>query len=131
MENAAFPIRYSPLPIRLSRRDLHILEFAGLVVDADLRRRDPVGELAGLAHRRHQRGDEIAVRGGRQIIALRLLPFGVAEQDAFRRGVDIPELADLAMERGVRQFEAEIDAGLFDDLVPALDALGAVRSEER
>ena len=31
-----------------SRRDLHVLEVAGLVVDADLRRRDPAGELAGL-----------------------------------------------------------------------------------
>ncbi len=56
-------IRYSLLTIRSlpSRLDLHILEIAGLVVDADLGRRDPGGEAAGLGHRRHQRADEIAV----------------------------------------------------------------------
>src|ERR1700733_12660682 len=101
----AFPIRYSPLPIRFLRRDLHIFEFAGLVVDSDFRRRYPIGELAGFAHRRHQRTDKIAIVGRRQIIALHLGPFGIAEDDAFRRGVDVPELADLAVERGVRQLE--------------------------
>src|SRR3954452_21147511 len=109
-----------------SRRDLHIFEFAGLVVDADFRRRYPVGEFAGFALGDHQRTDKLAVLGGGQVIALHLGPFGVAENDAFRRSVDVPELADLAMERGMRQFEAELDAGFFDDLVPALDALGAV-----
>ena len=34
-----------------SRLDLHVLEIAGLVVDADLGRRDPGGELAGLGDR--------------------------------------------------------------------------------
>src|SRR4051812_44644865 len=125
-KNTAFAIRYSPLAIRFLSSDLHVFEFAGLVVDADFRRRDPAGEFAGLAFRHHQRTDKIAVVGGRQIIALRFFPFGVAQDDSLRRGVDIAKFADLAVERGVRQFEAEIDAGFFDDLVPALDALGAV-----
>ena len=34
-----------------SRRDLHVFEIAGLVVDADARRRDPARELAWLHHR--------------------------------------------------------------------------------
>src|SRR5579871_6671248 len=37
-----------------SRLDLHILEIARLVVDANLGRRDPGGEFARGRHRRHQ-----------------------------------------------------------------------------
>src|SRR5438128_795668 len=35
-------------------RDLHIFEVAGLVIDADLGRGDPRGELSGLGDRLHQ-----------------------------------------------------------------------------
>src|SRR5262249_13586819 len=42
-------------------RNHHILELARLVVDADLGRRDPAGELAGLLHRLHQLSDELAI----------------------------------------------------------------------
>ena len=44
-----------------SRRKLHVFEIAGLVVDADARRRDPARELAGLDDLLHQALDEIAV----------------------------------------------------------------------
>src|SRR5216117_3456802 len=86
-------IRHSPTTSRL---DLHVLEIAGLVVDADLRRRDPVGVDAGFGDRLHQRSDEVAVLRRRQPFALALVPGGVVDQDAFRRGVDIPKLADVA-----------------------------------
>src|SRR5258706_15500038 len=109
-----------------SRLDLHILEIARLVVDADLGRRDPWGEAAGLGHRRHQRGDEIAVVQGRQPPALALAPGRIVDQYAIRRGVDILELADLTMERDIRQRQPEVIAGRRDDLVPAQHALGAV-----
>src|SRR5262249_31571844 len=56
-------------PLRL---DLHVLEVARLVVDADLRRGDPARELARLADGRHQRRDEIAILGRRQIRVTRL-----------------------------------------------------------
>ena len=39
---------------RLALRDLHILKFARLVVDADFRRRDPARELAQLRLLLHQ-----------------------------------------------------------------------------
>ena len=39
-----------PRPRGSSSRDLHVFEVAGLVVDADARRRDPARELAGLDH---------------------------------------------------------------------------------
>src|SRR5436190_7581587 len=44
-----------------SSRELDVLEVAGPVVDADPRRRNPGGKLAGLADRLHQRGNEFAV----------------------------------------------------------------------
>ena len=47
---------------RLSVRDLHVFEIARLVVDADLRRRDPAGELGRLELRLHQALDEVACR---------------------------------------------------------------------
>ena len=42
---------------------------------------------------------------------LALVPGGVVDQDAVRRGVDVLELADLAMERDVRQRQLEVVAG--------------------
>src|SRR5689334_5412647 len=59
--------------------DLHVLEVAGLVVDADLGCRDPGGELTALPARRHQTGDEIAIVFGREPLVLLLLPVGVAQ----------------------------------------------------
>src|ERR1700730_1356068 len=103
-----FATRYSPTDSRL---DLHILEIAGLVVDADLGRRDPGCELAGLGYRNHQRRDKIAVVRRRQPIGLALVPVGLVDQHAVRRGVDVPELADLAVERAVRQRQLEVIAG--------------------
>src|SRR5258708_20230424 len=102
-----------------SRLDLHIFEIAGLVVDADLGRRDPGGELAGLGDRLHQRGDEVAVVGRRQPFALSLVPGGLVDQHAVRCGVDILELADGAMEGDVRQRQFEMVARPRNDLFPA------------
>ena len=48
--------------LALSVGDLHVFEVARLVVDADLRRRDPAGELGRLELRLHQALDEILVR---------------------------------------------------------------------
>ena len=45
--------------------DFHVFEIAGLVVDPDLGRGDPGGELAGLPARLHQALDEVAVGLGR------------------------------------------------------------------
>src|SRR5882757_8670845 len=99
---------YSPTDLRL---DLHILEIARLVVDADLGRRDPGRELAGLGYRNHQRRDKIAVVRRRQPIGFALVPVGLVDQHAVRRGVDVPELADLAVEGDVGQRQLEVIAG--------------------
>src|SRR6478672_10621801 len=110
----------------LSRLDLHVFKIAGLVVDADFRRRDPVGVDAGFGDRLHQRCDEVAVLGRGQPFALAGIPGGVIDQDALWRGVDIPELADLAVERDVRQRQLVLIAGGRNDLVPAQQALDAI-----
>src|ERR1700686_2174327 len=94
-----------------SRLDLHIFEIAGLVVDADFRWRNPRREGADLRHRRHQRTDKIAVVGGWQPFALAPIPGGIVDQEAVGCGMDILELADLAVEGGVRQGELEVVAG--------------------
>src|SRR5215212_6018339 len=49
-------------PPNIALRQIHIFEVAGLVVDADFRRRDPAGEFAGREFRLHQAFDEVAVR---------------------------------------------------------------------
>src|SRR6187455_2678440 len=108
------------------RLDLHVFEIARLVVDADFRRRDPRGELAHLGLRLHQTGDEVAVVGRGQPGALALLPRGIADQLSVRIGMDALELADLAVERDIRQRELEVVAGERDDLVPAQQAFRAV-----
>src|SRR6266700_4083694 len=94
-----------------SRLDLHILEIARLVVDPELGRRNPGGELADPGDRNHQGSDEIAVIGGRKPFALSLVPGRIVDQHAVRRSVNILELADLAMERDVRQRQLEVVAG--------------------
>src|SRR5579863_6569194 len=108
------------------RRDLHVLEIAGLVVDADARRSDPTGEFAGLGDRLHQAGDELAVILRRQPLTLLPLPRRIADQLAGGRYVGILELADHAVEADMRQFEFEADAGPVDDLVPAIEAALAI-----
>src|SRR5262249_19589916 len=86
----------------MSRRDLHVLEIAGLVVDADLRRRDPTRELAGLGNGRHQRGDELAVVRRRQPLVLVFRPSGLVDDSAVRLRKDILELTDMAVESDMR-----------------------------
>src|ERR1044072_9343474 len=76
--------------------------------------------------RLHQAGDEVAVVGRGQPRGLALLPCGIADQRAVRIGMDALELADLAVERDVRQRELEVVAGERDDLVPAQQPLRAV-----
>src|SRR6516165_858193 len=76
-------------------RNHHILELPRLVVDADLGRRDPAGELAGLLHRLHQLGDELTVRLRGQPLILLPLPGGGVDQFAQRGGAHVAELADL------------------------------------
>ena len=49
------------------------------------------------------------------------------DQEAVGRRLDVAKFADLAMEGDVRQRQAERIAGKFDHLVPAQEALGAVR----
>src|SRR5271156_5884446 len=93
-----------------SRRDLHVLEVARLVVNADAWRRDPVRELARLRNRLHQADDEFAVRLRRQPFADFPIPRHPIDEDAGRRNFHVLELANLAMEADVRQFKLEVDA---------------------
>src|SRR5262249_31295296 len=94
-----------------SRRELHVLEIARLVVDADARRRDPARKLSGVINRFHQRGDEISIRGGGKPFVLLPLPCPRVEQLAVGRGMNVAKLADLAVEGNVRQLELEVDTG--------------------
>ncbi len=79
-------------------------------------------ELGRLELRLHQALDEILVAVGRQEVAALLVPFGVAQHAAVDVGVDVGELADVAVEGDVRQLDLERDADLGDHLVPAADA---------
>ena len=127
---ATLASRFShPRPEPRSRpllRNHHILELARLVVDPHLGRRDPAGELAGLLHRLHQLGDELAVRLRGQPLILLPFPGGGIDQFAQRGGAHVAELANGAVERHVGKLEVEIDAAARDDLVPAFHTLGAV-----
>ena len=89
------------------RRDLHVFEIARLVVDADARRRDPAGELAGLDDLFHQAADEIAVIFRWQPAAPVAGPRRLFDERARRRNFHILELADLAVKADMRQFEFE------------------------
>src|SRR5262247_4566571 len=88
-----------------SSRELHVFEITRLVVDADARRRDPARELAGLDDLAHQALDEIAVILRRQPLVLLPLPRCGVDQLAGRGRLDVLELADLPVERHVRQLE--------------------------
>src|SRR3954470_18366788 len=85
-----------------SRRDLHVFEIARLVVDADLRWRDPARELPGLDHGVHEALDEVAVLPRRQPGVLLFLPSRLPDRLPFRRDLHVLELADLAVEGDVR-----------------------------
>src|SRR3569832_1134248 len=113
-------MRGCTLPLTL--RDLHVLEFARLVVDTNLERRDPRGELARLELRLHQAFDEVLVLLVRQEVAAVACPVGVAHLLAVDVRIDLRELADVAVERDVRQLDLERDAEALDHLVPAADA---------
>lgn len=63
---------------RLALRDLHILKFARLVVDADFGRRNPARELAQLRLLLHQALNKITVRVRRQKFAAAFFPFRIA-----------------------------------------------------
>src|SRR5271169_1989955 len=97
------------------RRNPHILEIAGLVVDADAGRRDPAGEFARLDDLAHQACDKIAIVFRRQPLALAAVPARLVEKLSVRRDFHILELADLAAEADMRQLQLERDAGLGDD----------------
>src|SRR5579863_4104339 len=116
----------APATIAHSGRDLHIFKIAGLVVDAEPRRRDPAGELARLGHRVHQADNEIAVVLRRQPFADLAVPGRIVDDNACRRYFHVFEFADLAVEADMRQRELERDAGLANRLVPTVDAALAV-----
>src|SRR5262249_8226053 len=109
-----------------SSRELHVFEITRLVVDADTRRRDPAFELAGLDHLAHQPLDEVAVVLRRQPLVLLPVPRRRIDQLPGRRRLDVLELADLAVERHVRQLKSEAHADPVDDLVPAIETTLAV-----
>src|SRR5262245_25572779 len=109
-----------------SSRELHVFEITRLVVDADARRRDPACELAGLDHLAHQALDEVAVVLRRQPLVLLLVPRSRFDQLAGRGCLDVLELADLPVERHVRQLEWEAPPDPVDDLVPAIETALAV-----
>src|SRR5262249_14514295 len=108
------------------RRELHVFEIARLVVDADARRRDPACELAGLDHLPHQTLDEIAVVLRRQPLVLFPVPGCFVNELSARGCVDVLEFANLAVERHVRQLEAEGNTDTINDLVPAVEAALAI-----
>src|SRR5262249_9092342 len=97
-----------------SSRELHVFEITRLVVDADTRRRDPACELAGFDHLTHQALYEVAVILRRQPLVLLLVPPCRVDQLPARRRRDVLELADLPVERHVRQLESEAHADPLD-----------------
>src|SRR5271166_961607 len=106
--------------------NLHILEIAGLVVDADARGGDPAGVLAGLVTGLHQGIDELHVRVVGQPGAGPDLPLLLFQNLARGAHAMAGEFADLAVEPFMRLHELEGDSGLLDHLVPAIDAALAV-----
>src|ERR1700730_11442297 len=111
---------------RSSRRNPHVFEVAGLVVDADLGGRDPFSELSRLPHRLHQCGDEIAVGFRRQPLILPMRPGSGVYEFAVWRCMSVAKLADLAMECHMGKPELKGDAGFLDGLVPTPDALPTI-----
>jgi hypothetical protein len=51
-----------------------------------------------------------------------LLPLLVCQYHAVRADIDVFQGTDIAVETLVRNRQALVEAGLFNDLVPALDA---------
>src|SRR4051794_20160985 len=92
--------------------EAHVLEIDRLAVDADRRRGDPVGELAGLDDASHQRRDEGPIFIARQPLALVRLPLSLVDYPPVGRHADAGERADLAVERLVRHDEALRQPGL-------------------
>ena len=103
---------YSKLPGRLS-----MPTFGGAIQDANL-----PGSLTGFIS--EAMNAPSLAEGSHSSLLFR--PGRLVEQHAGRRGLDILELADVAVEGDMRQRQTEIHAGALDDLVEALDALGAI-----
>src|SRR5262245_3582884 len=114
------------MTVKKRLHNLHVFEVAGLVVNADLGRRDPAGEFSRLRLRLHQALDEVAVGIRRQEFVAPLLPVRIAQDLPIRIGLDRGELADVAVERNMRQLELERNADIVDHFVPAPDAVVAV-----
>src|SRR6516225_7040468 len=104
---------------RLSAVHLHVLEVTWLVVDANFWGRDPGGVLAALPGWFHETLNEGAVVPRRQPLPLALL---VADDAPIRCRRHVLELAHVAVEGNRWQLQFELDAGPFDDLVPARNA---------
>src|SRR5271166_1225839 len=120
-EGRLFPRKGKGCPATPTSRDLHVLEVAGLAVDADARRGDPARVFAGLVAGLHQRVDEGHVGVVRQPRAALRLPLVLGEDLARRADALAGELADFAIEALVRLGELEGDPRLLDHLVPAID----------
>src|SRR5262249_52506185 len=123
---AAYSIPGGSIGSAISSGELHVFEIAGLVVDTDARRRDPAREFARLNDLAHQALNEVAIILRRQPLVLLPIPRRVIDQLSARRRLDVPELADLPVERHMRQFKSEVHADPLDDLVPAVEAALAV-----
>src|SRR6266516_2565555 len=128
----------SPAATRRSSRYSHALNMTALLgevdvvvverfaVDALPGRGDPGGDLAALVYRLHERADVALVHPGRQPLALAALPFVGGDHLPVRCGLDAGQRADAAVERDVWQLQPPRQAGVFEDLVPAVDAVLAV-----
>src|SRR5689334_3548743 len=105
----------------------HVLEMDRCALDAPLRRRDVIGERAGLVHGlRHDAEQVLAIERGRQPLAPAAFPLCVAELVAFWIEVERREHADAAVELAIRQAQAIREAVALENLVPPGDAALAV-----
>src|SRR5262249_22398811 len=100
-----------------SSRELHVFAITRLVVNAATRRGAPVCALAGSESRAHEALDEVAVFFRRHPLALLPAPRCRVDHLSGGRRFAVPELADLPVERHVRQLESEAHADPVDDLV--------------
>ena len=107
-------------------RQFHPLEIAGQAVDFRGGRGDPAGVLVRFPLRHHQRLDVLSILvTGKPPVSL-AIPRFFAENFTSGTDVHIPVKANMAMEGNVGEAQPEVDAGIFDDLVPALDFQVAV-----
>src|SRR4051812_30724730 len=113
-------------PERLLFRS-HVLEIDRLLVDAAPWRRDVVGELARLVHRRRHDAQEVfGIFFRWEPFVFPALPRLGRNRHAVRVEVE-PEIhADAAMELAVRQAQPLGHAIALEDAVPPLDARRAV-----